>query len=320
MNILVTGANGFVGKALCNFLRCDSLNVVGAVRGQAKAGEITIGNIGPETDWSHALRGCDVVIHLAARVHQLLDVASNPLIEYRRVNVLATEKLARAAADAGVKRLIFLSSVKVNGEKSPGRAFLENDLPNPQDAYAISKWEAENSLRLISDETGIEVVILRPTLVYGPGVGANFLQLMQVVDNGSLLPLGAIRNRRSLLYLGNLVDAIALCIKHPDAAGKTFLVSDGEDVSTPELILRLAIALGRPARLLRVPVSWIQLAGLLLGKRTAVERLTNSLYVNSRSICFELAWVPPYTMQDGLETTAEWYFSTKSGNTPSHLR
>jgi UDP-glucose 4-epimerase len=266
------------------------------------AGEAVIGDINGATDWTTALNGCDAVVHLAARVHMMRDHACDPLALYRATNTEATLNLARQAAHAGVKRFVFISTIKVNGE---GRdtAYRETDTPALEDAYAISKWEAEQGLRRIEQETGLEVAILRPPLVYGPGVKANFLRLMQTVQKGWPLPLGAIRNRRSLLYLGNFVDAIQLCVEHPAAAGQTFLLDDGEPVSTPDLIRALARAMGRPARLLAVPVGVLELAGALLGKRAAVARLAGSLYVDSSAIRSRLGWTPPFSMEAGLAAT-----------------
>jgi UDP-glucose 4-epimerase len=265
-------------------------------------GEAVVGNIDGSTDWTTALNGCDSVVHLAARVHMMRESAQGPLVLYREINTVATLNLARQAAHAGVKRFVFISTIKVNGE---GRdtAYRETDAPAPEDAYAISKWEAEQGLRRIEQETGMEVVILRPPLVYGSGVKANFLRLMQLIQNGWPLPLGAIRNRRSLLFLGNFVDAIRLCVEHPDAAGQTFLLDDGESVSTPDLIRALARAMGRPARLPAVPVGVLELAGALLGKREAVARLEGSLYVDSSLIRSRLGWTPPFTMEAGLAAT-----------------
>ena len=221
---------------------------------------------------------------------------------YRATNTEATLNLARQASQAGVKRFVFISTIKVNGE---GRdtAYRETDVPVPEDAYAISKWEAEQGLQQIARETGLEVVILRPPLVYGPGVKANFLRLMKTIQRGWPLPLGAIRNRRSLLYLGNFVDAIRLCVEHPAAAGQTFLLDDGQAVSTPELIRAVARAMGRPARLLAVPVGVLAFMGALLGKRAAVARLTGSLHVDSSAIRSRLGWTPPYSMEAGLAAT-----------------
>jgi UDP-glucose 4-epimerase len=230
------------------------------------------------------------------------DEASDPLAEFRNVNTEGTLNLARQAAGAGVRRFVFISTIKVNGE-GRDEPYRETDAPAPEDAYAISKWEAEQGLHQIAHDTGLEVVILRPPLVYGPGVKANFLSLLRVIERGWPLPLGAIRNRRSLLYLGNFVDAIRLCVEHPAAAGQTFLIDDGEAVSTPELIRRLAHAMGRPARLLAVPVGWLEFAGALLGRRAAVARLTGSLWVDSSLIRARLGWAPPYSMEAGLAVT-----------------
>jgi UDP-glucose 4-epimerase len=242
------------------------------------------------------------------------EAALDPLALYRETNTEATLNLARQAKQAGVKRFVFISSIKVNGE---GRVepYRETDVPAPEDAYAMSKWEAEQGLGQIADETGLEVVILRPPLVYGPGVRANFMQLMRLVERGWPLPLGAIRNRRSLLYLGNFVDAIRQCVEHPAAAGQTFLLDDGEAVSTPELVRALAHAMNRPARLLAVPVKVLELAGTLLGKRAAVARLTGSLYVDSSAIRLRLGWTPPNTLQQGLAATVEdWRNDRGSGS------
>ena len=303
MKALVTGATGFVGTALCAMLAASGYGVVPAVR--SKAGlprEVVVGNLDASTDWRPALNGCDVVIHLAARVHVMNDIAQDALALYRLANTEATLNLARQAAEVGVKRFIFISTIKVNGE-GRDEPYQETDVPRPEDAYAISKWEAEQGLLRIAADTGLEVVILRPPLVYGPGVKANFLRLMQTVQSGWPLPLGAIRNRRSFLYLGNFVDAIRLCVEHPAAAGRTFLLDDGEPVSTPDLIRALARAMGRPARLLAVPVSVLELAGALFGKRAAVARLAGSLYVDSSLIRSRLGWTPPYSMEAGLAAT-----------------
>jgi UDP-glucose 4-epimerase len=249
-----------------------------------------------------ALAGCDAVIHLAARVHVMRDTVADPLALYRATNTDATLNLARQAAQVGVKRFVFVSSIKVNGEGRDA-AYREIDAPAPEDAYAISKWEAEQGLWQIAQETGMEVVILRPPLVYGPGVKANFRRLLDTVARGWPLPLGAIENRRSLLFLGNFVDAIRVCIEHPEAAGQTFLIDDGQPVSTPELVRAVAHAMRRPARVLAVPVGVLEFAGVLLGRRAAVARLTGSLWVNSSLIRSRLDWTPPYSMAAGLAET-----------------
>lgn len=310
--VLVTGATGFVGRALCVYLRTNGHGVVPVVRrGAGLPDEVVVGDIGPSTDLRQALAGCNAVVHLAARVHMMPEDAANPLALYREINTEATLNLARHAAQGGVKRFVFISSVKVNGE-GRNEPYRETDVPVPEDAYAISKWEAEQGLHRIAHETGLEVVILRPPLVYGPRVKANFLRLMQMVARGWPLPLGAIHNRRSLLHLGNFVDAIRVCVEHPAAGGQTFLLDDGEAVSTPDLIRALAAAMGRPARLLPVPVGVLELAGALMGKRAAVARLTGSLFVDNSAIRSRLGWTPPFTMQQGLDlTVADWQLRGK---------
>ena len=316
MKVLVTGATGFVGGGLCPVL-VDQANEVVAVSRKALVADIphhsvvnpfqvAIRAIGPKTDWYEAVQGVNAVVHLAARVHVMRDAASNPLAAFRSVNTEGTLNLARQSADAGVKRFIFVSSIKVNGE-GLDTPYTEFDLPAPHDAYAISKWEAEQGLRAIESSTGMQVVILRPPLVYGPGVGANFLRLMRSVDQGWPMPFGRVDNRRSLLYLGNFTDAIRICLDHPAAAGKTFLVSDGEDVSSAELIRRLARAMHRPARLIPLPPAWLRAAGTLLGRGAEVDRLLGSLCVDSSKIRRELGWRPPFSMDEGLRQTADNY-------------
>ena len=313
MNILITGATGFVGTALCRKLLTEPYALWAAVwdgepfPSLPKGIEtVTIGSIGPDTDWGKAFDGIDTVIHLAARVHVMDEAAGDPLAEYRRVNVAGTEKLARSAAAAGVRRLVFMSSVKVNGEEASA-PYTETDVPAPQDPYGVSKLEAEMVLRKISAETGLEIVIIRPPLVYGPGVRANFHKLMRTVARGVPLPLACVKNSRSLVYLGNLLDAIKICAEHPAAAGKVFFVSDGDDVSTPELVRRLAAALGRPARLVCVPAGLMRLAGRVTGKTAALDRLLGSLTVDTGRIRTELGWKPPFTMAEGLTETAKWF-------------
>jgi nucleoside-diphosphate-sugar epimerase len=236
------------------------------------------------------------------------DLAADPLSEFRKVNTEGTKQLAREAAKAGVKRLVYVSSIKVNGEETDV-PYTEDSQTNPTDPYGISKWEAEQALRQIEAEEGLEVVIVRPTLVYGPGVKANFLNMMKAVQRGIPLPLASISNKRSLIYVGNLVDALATCAVHPAAGGETFLISDRDDVSTPELIRRTASALGVPARLFHVPLSVMRLAGTLCGKSASVNRLTGSLTVDSSKIRRKLDWQPPFTMPEGLEETARWYLN-----------
>lgn len=308
---LITGANGFVGQRLCaqmlargwsvrgTIFPADALVPVGIVA-------MPMQSIGPASDWTQALDGVDVVIHLAARVHIMKESVSNPLHAFREVNVAGTERLARMAAAAGVKHFIFISSVKVNGE---GKAapYTELDDAAPEDAYGLSKWEAELALRHIANDSSLKITILRLPLVYGPGVKANFLRLMDSVYRGIPLPLKNIDNKRSFIYLDNLIDAILHCMNRPVAFGKTYFVSDSEAVSTQELIQRLAAALGKPARLLPVPLRLLRFAGQLLGKSSSVERLLGSLFVDISKIYQELGWRPPYTQIQGFQETADWY-------------
>ncbi len=268
---------------------------------------VPIGDIGPATDWKTALDGVDCVVHLAARAHVTRDTAAEPLAEYRRINVEAAAALARAAAAAGVRRFVFLSSIKVSGERTADHPFTEDDAPQPEDAYGISKWEAEQALWKIAAATGLEVVVLRAPLVYGPGAKGNFLRLMNAVARGVPLPIASVRNQRSLLYVGNLIAAFRCCIEHPAAAGKTVLVADDEDVSTPELIRAVAAALGVPARLLPFPPALLFVVASLLGKAAAVSRLTGSLQLDSHRIRNELGWQPEYSLKQGLAETAQWY-------------
>jgi nucleoside-diphosphate-sugar epimerase len=316
MKILITGADGFVGAALCNRLRNEAVPLCGVVRRLKSTLDgdrfVEVGDISASTDWSPALQDVTEVVHLAARVHFMNESSPDPLAEFRRVNVEGTVNLARQAAAHGVSRFVFLSSIKVNGELTgAGQPFTATDAPSPEDPYGVSKCKAEQKLWQIATETGMEVVVLRPPLVYGPGVKGNFIRLMQLIDKQVPLPLGAIQNQRSLIYLDNLVDAIRVCLTHPKAAGKTFLVSDEDDVSTPGLIRRIAAAMGRRPLLLPVPVSLMKWASAFFGKKAAVDRLLGSLCVDMTPLREELGWNPPYTMQAGLETTAQWYLKTK---------
>ncbi len=269
--MLVTGANGFVGSTLCAALRQKGYAVRAALRNPANfdiAGceVVRVPTLEADTDWADALQGITTVVHLAARVHVMHDVASDPLAEFRRVNVAGTERLARAAAASGVKRLVYVSSIKVNGEETRGRTYTEKLSPDPQDPYGVSKWEAEQMLHRVANETGLEVVIVRPPLVYGAGVKGNFIQMLKVLAKGIPLPLASVRNLRSLVYVENLADALIACATHPAAAGQTYLVSDGEDISTPAMLRQLGDALGRPARMFPCPPALLKLAGGLTGK------------------------------------------------------
>jgi UDP-glucose 4-epimerase len=304
MTVCVTGAYGFVGRALTARLAVDGRPLVRAVRTAAHPADVAVGSISAATDWQHALRGCRAVAHLAARVHVMQDSARDPLAEFRAVNTAATLNLARQAAAEGISRFVYVSTVKVHGERGH---FTDADTPEPQDDYAVSKWEAEAGLREIARDTGMQVVVLRPPLVYGPGVGANFCRLMRAIDRRMPLPLALVRNRRSLVYVGNLADAIAACLTHPAASGHSYLVSDGEDVSTPDLIRRLGQALQRKPLLLPVPPGFMRVAGLLTGKSQEVDRLLGSLTVDGRGLRRDLGWSPPFTLGGGLEATAHWY-------------
>jgi nucleoside-diphosphate-sugar epimerase len=271
------------------------------------------GSIGPDTQWAHALDNVDSVVHLAGRVHVMEDSSSDPLSEYRIVNTAGTEKLARSAASSGVRRFIFMSTVKVNGE-GRGIPYCEDDIHGPSDPYSISKWEAEKIIKAIANETGIETVIIRAPMVYGPEVKANFLRLLKAVDRGIPMPVAGINNKRSMIYLGNLVDSIIACIDHSETAGQTYLVSDGEDISTPELIRQIAESLGKPAKLFYLPLFMLSLAGMITGNSHAIGRLTGSLTVDTSKIKKKLNWNPPFTLAQGLKQTAEWYKKTDQKN------
>lgn len=308
--ILVTGANGFVGRPLCEELVRQGYIVRAVMRDASQTQNtcevIKVQDIGPDTDWVVALSGVETIIHLAARAHIMNDAAADPLQEFRRVNVEGTRRLAYSAAAVGVKRLVYISSVKVNGESTSGNnKYVETDAPAPEDAYGISKYEAEQVLHHVAAETGLEVVILRPPLIYGANVKGNFAQMLRILRKGLPLPLGAVNNLRSLLYVGNLVDALILCARHPAAKGQTYLVSDGEDVSTSDLLRMLADAMGRSIFLFSCPCFLLKAAGPLTGKSTQMTRLLGSLRVDSSKIRQELDWVPPSSLQQGLHATVQ---------------
>ncbi len=307
--ILVTGANGFIGRNLCAFLKEKGYFVRGAVRdnecGVSGVDEyIQVGDINESTDWQQALAGVDTIIHLAARVHIMNDPEADPVEAFRKVNVLGTERLARMAAKAGVKRFIFISSVKVNGEgfQVP---YTEKDAPAPQDAYGISKMEAEQVLASVAADTGLKTVVLRLPLVYGPGVKANFKNLIKIASSGLPLPFKGINNRRSFLYLGNLVDVIITCITHPLAVGETFMVSDGQDVSTPDLIKMIACAIKKKAVLFYLHPGILKALCKIVGKDEELEKLTGSLLVDSSKIKNLLGWRPSFTLEEGIRETVK---------------
>ena len=286
-NVLVTGAGGFVGTALRGQLGAKGIAALKGLRDAVLLPEMSI----------------DVVVHLAGRVHVMHESSADPLSAYRAANTLGTVNLARQAVAAGVRRFVFVSTVKVHGEGRPA-AYAESDAPCPADPYAISKWEAEQGLRDIAAGSAMEVVIVRPPLVYGPGVRANFLSMMRWVYRGLPLPLGAIYNQRSLVALDNLVDFLAVCATHPAAANQTFLVSDGEDLSTTELLVRMAAALDRTARLLPVPEWLLIAAASLLAKHDFAQRLCGSLRVDIAKARTLLGWSPPLSVDEGLRRAA----------------
>jgi nucleoside-diphosphate-sugar epimerase len=302
MTVVVTGATGFVGRGVRARLAAEGTPVRAVVRSAAQSpDEVAVGHIDGGTRWVDALAGATAVVHLAARVHVMRDTVTDPLAEFRRTNVDGTVALAEQAARTGVRRFVFVSSIKVNGEAGTYR---ETDRPAPVDPYGISKLEAEERLRGIERASGMEVTIVRPPLVYGPGVKGNFRALMRLIERGLPLPFGGIRNKRSLVALDNLSDFIAVCVAHPAAARETFFVSDGEDVSTPDLARRLARAMGRPARLIPVPGAFIQAGATLLGRRNVARRLVGSLQLDIGKARTMLGWVPPLTLEEGLRRAA----------------
>ena len=306
--ILVTGANGFVGSRLCRTAFEKGYQIRAVVRQKIGAidsyGDVVeVNDISPSTDWSSTLSGVDVVIHLAARVHVMSDSATDPLAEYRRVNVEGTRKLASMAEKAGVKRIVYVSTIKVNGEKTEGSPFREGDIPSPGDPYSVSKWEAEMVLHDLSVRGGIEVVIVRPPLVYGLGVKGNLLRLMQYIHRGYPLPFGGIRNSRSLISLDNLVDILLLSSARTECAGQTFVVSDGEDISTPCLIKKIADAMGKKPKLINFPGSVISFAAAIVpALKPVADRLTSSLTIDSSKFSNMLQWVPPQTVNEGVKS------------------
>ncbi len=310
--MLVTGAQGFVGLPLSTALVKLGYQVRCAVRDHFQVNEgqetLSIVDINGTTVWANALVDVAVVIHLAARVHVMNETAADALSAYRKVNVEGTLNLAKQAALAGVKRFIFISSIKVNGEGTAlGHPYHEQQAPSPLDAYGLSKYEAELALQQLAKDTGLEVVIIRPSLIYGPGVKANFRTMMRCLALGIPLPLGSIHNQRSLLALDNLIDLIQVCITHPAAANQIFLASDGVDLSTPELLTAMAAALGKPARLIKLPESLLMLGAKLVGKQAMAQRLCGSLQVDSSKARELLGWQPPVSVQEALHKVAVAY-------------
>jgi len=321
MKVLVTGGTGFIGQALLRRMQADGLyRLRVAVRSPNaslpdEADMILVVGLSPQADWQAAVAGVDMIVHTAARVHVMRDQANDPLEEYRRVNVSGMLCLARQAAEAGVRRFVYISSIKVNGEQTPpGQPFRADDRAAPEDAYGISKMEAEQGLLALARETGLEVVIIRPPLVYGPGVKGNFAVMMRWVEKGVPLPLGAIRhNRRSLVALDNLVDLIMTCMEHPAAANEVFLAGDGNDLSTAELLRKLARAMDRPARLIPVPQGVLEAALKALGKGELAKRLCGSLQVDISKARDLLGWEPKVSVDEGLRCTVEPFLAEKSG-------
>ena len=329
MKLLVTGSTGFIGSRVAKLAQECQWEVVPVVRKAAQVqpnslfvnslfvnsqfvNSFAVSSIDSSTDWSGAFDGVDCVVHCAARVHQMNESEQDALAAYREVNTLGTLTLARQAADAGVKRFVFVSSIKVNGELSELDSPFEPDLNHtPQDPYGLSKYEAEIELAQLAKDTGLEVVIIRPPLVYGPGVKANFLSMMRLIDKGIPLPFGAIKNQRSLVYLDNLSDLILTCCEHPSAPGRTFLVSDDNDVSTTQLMRTIALSMGQAPRLLPIPMSWIQAGSSILNKQHIAQRVCGNLQVEVGLTKEVLSWEPPVTFEQGIKNTVQAYLDSK---------
>lgn len=312
--VLVTGAGGFIGRALVDRLSHDGCEVRGCVRRAAASWPtdvecVVFPDAGPDTDWTEALVGVDAIVHCAARVHILKDIASDPLGEFRRVNVGGTLNLARQGARAGVRRFIFVSSIGVNGAETFDAPFRADDEPKPDSPYAVSKYEAEAGLRRLSQETGVELVIIRPPLVVGPNAPGNLQRLLQVLHRGIPLPSGRIRNLRSLVAVSNLADLIAICIRHPSAADQMFLVSDGEDLSTTDLLNRPIAGMNSGTRLIPVPTSALRMIARLLGRPEAAQRLCGSLQVDIAKTRQLLGWTPRVSVDESLNETVRAYLA-----------
>ncbi|MBT8545249.1 NAD-dependent epimerase/dehydratase family protein [Polynucleobacter paneuropaeus] len=318
-SVLVTGGSGFLGKAFAESALAKGFKV--RVTARRKSNELNnfpdltiIPNLNSGAEWSSALLGVKTIVHCAAHVHVMRDQGRDSLNSFRKVNVEGTLNLAHQAVLAGVKRFIFISSIKVNGESTaPGEAFAESDIPNPVGDYAKSKYEAELGLRKIGSDTGLEIVIIRPPLVYGPGVKANFLSMINLLQQGFLIPLGGIvKNQRSFIFIENLVDMLITCVNHPAAANQLFLVSDDEDLSTTVLLERMALALGRPPRLIVVPAGLIKFIARLIGRSDLSKRLCDSLRVDISKAKDFLGWSPPVSVKEGLHQTAAYFLNSQS--------
>lgn len=318
MRILISGASGFIGQAACRCLSETGHEVIGVVRSRQSIlpqgiTRLEVGEIDGNTDWGGSLSKIDAVVHLAARVHIMCDPAVDPLSEFRRINVAGTINLARRGIEAGIRRFIFLSTIKVNGARTfLNQPYTADDMPDPIDLYGLSKLEAERELGNLAHETGLEVVIIRPPLVYGPGVKANFLSLMRCLCKGIPLPLGSIHNKRSLVALDNLVDLIVTCIRHPAAANQIFLAGDGEDFSTTELLKRLGKYLDKPARLIPVPQKLLEAGFKLVGRDDLAHRLCGSLQVDISRARELLGWTPPVSADEALANTAQHFLQFQS--------
>lgn len=302
-HVLITGANGFIGSHLTRYLRREGCTVRAAVRKDSKLTEghnVVVGEIDGKTSWPGALQEIDCVVHLAGRAHRMKSPGKGEADMYYRTNTEGTIHLAEEAVTAGVKRFIFISTIKVYGEGGRLVKYRADDMPEPQDDYARSKWEAEQGLRELAEKTGLEVVIIRPPLVYGKGARGNFARLVSWVERGLPVPLKAIKNKRSMVYIGNLCDLISTCIDHPQAAGKTFLVSDGQDVSTAELVSLVGSFLNRPVRLVAIPLFILKFVGSLCGKGKELQRVTESLVVEVSETNTLLGWKPPWSLEQGI--------------------
>lgn len=323
--ILVTGADGFIGKALSACLLGCGYDVLGAVINEGASRSLVggvkpviTGDITGDVAWPGILKGVDAVVHLAARVHVMKESAKDPLSEFIKVNAQATKKIAEEAARAGVRKFVLMSSVKVNGEETFGRPFLADDSPMPRDPYGISKMMAEKELFSVCESSGMNGIAIRPTLVYGPGVGGNFLRLLGWVKRGVPLPLGSVKNKRSFVYVENLCDAVRCVIENQTARNEVFLVSDGKDVSTPELIKAIAGAMDKKARLFNVAPGALDRLGSFAGKHEEVRRLTGSLCVDTKKIRDMIGWQAPFSFDEGIRETAGWFKTSHKAQGTGH--